>query len=209
MTKFLYCDSVVRGTEKISSCNKVYTVIKLLYERTFKFNQLTSWVSSRSVVTTFLYCDSVVREFELLSGYYIRFRTNMGMNKGLVVIWPIDRTLVGATAPCQNWPESDGNEEVLRIPPKLQHYWNRIIRLFCVISRTLVGRGFTPRQKSSRCILQFSLVVIISLMSRLLLVVRTGLVNYWFYRRFVVFSIRVLGFSYYPINLFSYGKPEL
>ena len=31
-------------------------------------------------------------------------------------IWPIDRTLSGATAPGQSWPGSDGNERVLRIP---------------------------------------------------------------------------------------------
>ena len=30
-------------------------------------------------------------------------------------IWPIDRTLSGATTLGQNEPESDGNEEVLRI----------------------------------------------------------------------------------------------
>ena len=41
--------------------------------------------------------------------------------------------------------------------PKLQHCWNLIIRLFSVISRTLVsvgGGGLTPLQRSSRCILQ-------------------------------------------------------
>ena len=31
-------------------------------------------------------------------------------------IWPIDRTLSGATTPGQSGPESDGNEGVLRIP---------------------------------------------------------------------------------------------
>ena len=30
-------------------------------------------------------------------------------------IWPIDRTLSGATTSCQNEPESDGNKGVLRI----------------------------------------------------------------------------------------------
>ena len=28
--------------------------------------------------------------------------------------------------------------------PKLQHHWNLTIRLFSVISRTLIGRGLTP-----------------------------------------------------------------
>ena len=47
--------------------------------------------------------------------------------------------LSGATTPDQSGPGSDGNEGVLRIPPKLQHCWNLTIRLFSVISRTLVG----------------------------------------------------------------------
>ena len=40
--------------------------------------------------------------------------------------------------------------------PKLRHYWSLTIRLFSVISRTLVsgGGGLTPLQRSSRCILQ-------------------------------------------------------
>ena len=37
---------------------------------------------------------------------------------------------------------------------KLQHHWNLTIRLFSVISRTLVGGGLTPQQRSSRCILR-------------------------------------------------------
>ena len=32
------------------------------------------------------------------------------------LIWPIDRTLSGATTPGQSEHESDSNEEVLRIP---------------------------------------------------------------------------------------------
>ena len=31
-------------------------------------------------------------------------------------IWPIDRTLQGATTPGQSWPGNDGNEGVLCIP---------------------------------------------------------------------------------------------
>ena len=38
--------------------------------------------------------------------------------------------------------------------PKLQHYWNLNIRLFSVISRTLIGGGLTPLQRSCQCILQ-------------------------------------------------------
>ena len=33
----------------------------------------------------------------------------------------MDRTLSSATTPDQSGPESDGKEQVQRIPPKLQH----------------------------------------------------------------------------------------
>ena len=45
-------------------------------------------------------------------------------------IWPIDRALSGSTALGQSVPGSDGNEGVVCIPLKLQHYGNLIIRLF-------------------------------------------------------------------------------
>ena len=56
-------------------------------------------------------------------------------------IWPIDRTLSGATIPGQSGPGSDDNEGVLHISPKLHYYRNLTIRLLSVISRTLVVRG--------------------------------------------------------------------
>ena len=60
-------------------------------------------------------------------------------------IRPIDRTPSGVSTPGQSEPGSNGNEGVLRIPPKLQHYLNLTIRLFSVISMTLVARwGFYP-----------------------------------------------------------------
>ena len=53
--------------------------------------------------------------------------------------WPIDRIPSGATTPGQSEPGSNGNEGVLHIPPKLQHYWSLTIRLFSIIFRTLIG----------------------------------------------------------------------
>ena len=50
-------------------------------------------------------------------------------------------TLSGATTPGQSGPGSDGNK-------KLQHYWSLTIRLFSVISRTLVG-GVLPLCRDS------------------------------------------------------------
>ena len=62
-------------------------------------------------------------------------------------IWPIERILSGATTLGQIGPGSDGNEGVLYIPPKLQHYWKISIRLFSVISRTLVGGSYPSAEK--------------------------------------------------------------
>ena len=55
-------------------------------------------------------------------------------------IWPIDRTLSGATTPGHSGPGNDGKWRGTLHSPKLQHYWNLTIRLFNVISRTLVGQ---------------------------------------------------------------------
>ena len=49
--------------------------------------------------------------------------------------------------PGQSGPRSNGNEGVL------QHYWSLSIRLFSVISRTLVGGSLAPLQKCSLHIL--------------------------------------------------------
>ena len=53
----------------------------------------------------------------------------------------MDRSLSGTTTPGQSGPGNDANEGVMRIPPKLQYYWNRIIKLFSVISRTLIPKA--------------------------------------------------------------------
>ena len=54
-------------------------------------------------------------------------------------IWPIDTTLSGTTTLGQSWPGSIG----ILHSPKLQHYWSLTIRLYSVISRTLV-QGVLP-----------------------------------------------------------------
>ena len=68
-------------------------------------------------------------------------------------IWPINRSLSGATTPGQSGSRSDSDDGIHF--PKIQHYWNLTIRLFSVISRTLVeGWGLTLLQRCSWCILQ-------------------------------------------------------
>ena len=66
-------------------------------------------------------------------------------------IWPIKRTLAGATTPSQSRSERDSNKEVLLIPQS-----SRITgtSLFSVISRTLIRGSLTPLQRCSQCILQ-------------------------------------------------------
>ena len=52
----------------------------------------------------------------------------------------MDRALSRATIQGQSGPGSNGNERVLRIPQSS----SLTIRLFSVIFRTLIGRGFNP-----------------------------------------------------------------
>ena len=49
--------------------------------------------------------------------YFEQFRLEL-INKQFSSIWPIDRTLSGATTSGQSEPGSDDNEEVPHIPPK-------------------------------------------------------------------------------------------
>ena len=69
-------------------------------------------------------------------------------------IWPIDRTLSGATTPGQNGPGSDGNEGVLRMHQSTWDYWNLTIRLLVSYPGHKLGGGLTPLKRSSWCILQ-------------------------------------------------------
>ena len=69
--------------------------------------------------------------------------------------WFIDRALIRCyhSAAMQAWEQWQWRGTMHS--PNLQHYWNLIIRLFSVISMTLVGwGGLTPFQRCSRCIQQ-------------------------------------------------------
>ena len=70
-------------------------------------------------------------------------------------IQPIDRTLIRCYHSGPEWTWERWQWRGTRHSPKLQHCWNLTIRLFSVISRTLVsGGGLTPLQRSSQYILQ-------------------------------------------------------
>ena len=60
-------------------------------------------------------------------------------------IWPIDWTLTGATPLVKSGPGSNGNEGV----PRILQNWSFTVRLFSVLSRTLVGVGLTHQQRCS------------------------------------------------------------
>ena len=69
-------------------------------------------------------------------------------------IWPIDRTQVGATTLGQNEPGSNSDEGILHIPKSSRTGASPLDEMqFSVKSRTLVGRGLTPLQICSQCIL--------------------------------------------------------
>ena len=65
-------------------------------------------------------------------------------------IWPIDRTLWGATTLSQSRPGRDTLHS-----PKLQHCWTEASPLdfFSVISRTLMGGGVLPLCRDAVCVL--------------------------------------------------------
>ena len=69
-------------------------------------------------------------------------------------IWPIDRTISGATTPGQSKPGSDSNERVIRIPQSSSITGTSPSDcLVSYLGYSLVGGGLTPLQRSSRCIL--------------------------------------------------------
>ena len=59
-------------------------------------------------------------------------------NDGLILFNLLIGSLSVTTMPGQNEPGSHGNEGILHVSQKLQNYWSITIRLFSVISRTLV-----------------------------------------------------------------------
>ena len=76
-------------------------------------------------------------------------------NQGFVLFNPWIGPLSGATTPGQSGPGERWQWRGTPYSPKLHHHLNITIRLFSVISKTLVGGGgLTPLQRSSVCILQ-------------------------------------------------------
>ena len=85
---------------------------------------------------------SIVFVYTQLNVKTILFQTiQFNISKQFSSIWPIDRILSGATksGPKLNWERWQWRGTLHST--KLQHYWNLIIRLFSVISRTLVVEG--------------------------------------------------------------------
>ena len=70
-------------------------------------------------------------------------------------IWPIDKTLSGATTPGQSGPGRNGNEGVLHIPQSSS--MTETSPSDCLVSYPgHLGGGLTPLQRWSQCILQLS-----------------------------------------------------
>ena len=70
--------------------------------------------------------------------------SNLVQHKYTVQFCLIHRTLSGATTLGPEWTWKWWQWRGTRHSLKLQHYWSLTIRLLCVISRTLVGRGSYP-----------------------------------------------------------------
>ena len=78
-------------------------------------------------------------------------------------IWPINRTLSCTTTPGQSRPENDGNEGLLHISRKLQHYWSSPSDCFmsyqrhnagvCNSKRDAVGVFYSPSLLGCRWVL--------------------------------------------------------
>ena len=62
-------------------------------------------------------------------------------------IWPIDRTLLGATTPGQSGPGSDGNEGVLHIPQSSSITGASSSDCLMSYLRHLIREGLTPLQR--------------------------------------------------------------
>ena len=63
-------------------------------------------------------------------------------------------TLLGATTPGQSGSRSDGNERVLRIPQSSSITGFSLSDCLVSYPGHSLGRGLTPLQRCSRCILQ-------------------------------------------------------
>ena len=74
-------------------------------------------------------------------------------------IWPIDRTLSGATTPGQSGHESDGNKEIHHISQSTSITGSSPSDCFVAYIRTLIGEDFTSWQRCCQCILQPQLTV--------------------------------------------------
>ena len=117
--------------------------------QTIQFSIRIVFVHTQLIVKTVLFQTIQLSVSTVSMSKAVLFRViQFSISTQFSSIWPIVRTLSGATTPGESGPGSDSNERIL------QHYWYITIRLFSVISRTLIGRGLTPQQRCSQYILQ-------------------------------------------------------
>ena len=110
---------------------------KIFLFQTIQFSQTV-------LIQTIQFSISIIFAHTQLNIKTVLFQTiQFSISMQFSSIKPIDKTLSGTTTLGLSGPGSNGNEGVLYIYPKYQYYWNLTIRLFSVISRTLVG-GILP-----------------------------------------------------------------
>ena len=95
-------------------------------------------------------CINIVFVYKQLNVKTVLFQTiQFSISTQFSSVWPIDRTLSGATT-LDQWTWEQCQWRGILHSPKLQHYWNLTIRLFSVISRILIGgRGVLPLCKEA------------------------------------------------------------
>ena len=107
--------------------------LSLFFCTQFKWFQVLLRITNNSIKhQSFVYIQ--------LNDQIVQFQTIQFSIKQFSSVLPMDSTLSGATTPDQSGPGSNGNEGDTPHSPKAQ----RFIRLFSVLSRTLIEWGRLP-----------------------------------------------------------------
>ena len=117
--------------ESYQRLKKLYLILPCLTLSIIRYRSRVKWNNpGKGVAPSLHLCVVAIKK-----GAFGLSSTNVANFTYFSSIWPIHWTLSGATTPSQSWPGSNGNERVLCISQS----WSLTIRLFIVISKTLVG----------------------------------------------------------------------
>ena len=120
--------------------SSVITICRLFYVKLFVYIYIYIYV-----------CVCVCVNEELVVTWWVFTACKMWNSS----IWPIDRTLYGATSPGQSGSGSDGNEEVFHIPQSSSITEDSPSDCLVPYIRILVGRWVLPLCKDAVGVLYF------------------------------------------------------